>query len=141
MACFPDLLKPEDASDSTHERKVIVAAKRVRNINGGSGITAWFYDSKNLRGAYEMQIKRIVIAGLALLAASAMAITGPNPAGGTVSGTVKLDGTPPHMKGIDMSKDPYCVKFIRTDRRYAWKMWLSAKGEDWRTWFSTFLRD
>jgi Carboxypeptidase regulatory-like domain len=31
-------------------------------------------------------------------------------ANGKISGTVKLDGTPPHMKGIDMSKDPYCVK-------------------------------
>ena len=30
---------------------------------------------------------------------------------GKISGTVKLDGTPPHMKGIDMSKDPYCAKF------------------------------
>jgi len=29
---------------------------------------------------------------------------------GSIKGTVKLDGTPPHMKGIDMSKDPYCVK-------------------------------
>jgi hypothetical protein len=30
--------------------------------------------------------------------------------GGKITGTVKLDGTAPHMKGIDMSKDPYCVK-------------------------------
>jgi hypothetical protein len=29
---------------------------------------------------------------------------------GKISGTVKLDGAAPHMKGIDMSKDPYCVK-------------------------------
>ena len=29
---------------------------------------------------------------------------------GKISGTVKLDGPAPHMKGIDMSKDPYCVK-------------------------------
>jgi hypothetical protein len=29
---------------------------------------------------------------------------------GKIAGTVKLEGTPPHMKGIDMSKDPYCVK-------------------------------
>ena len=29
---------------------------------------------------------------------------------GSITGTVKLSGTPPHMKGIDMSKDPYCVK-------------------------------
>ena len=24
---------------------------------------------------------------------------------------MKLDGTAPHMKGIDMSKDPYCAKY------------------------------
>src|SRR5271170_7053972 len=30
--------------------------------------------------------------------------------GGSITGTVKLSGTAPHMKGIDMSKDPYCVK-------------------------------
>jgi hypothetical protein len=30
--------------------------------------------------------------------------------GGSITGSVKLTGTPPHMKGIDMSKDPYCVK-------------------------------
>ncbi|MGH9530190.1 MAG: hypothetical protein ACRD2S_09770, partial [Terriglobales bacterium] len=29
---------------------------------------------------------------------------------GSITGTVKLSGTPPHMRGIDMSKDPYCVK-------------------------------
>jgi plastocyanin len=29
---------------------------------------------------------------------------------GTITGSVKLNGTPPHMRGIDMSKDPYCVK-------------------------------
>lgn len=31
-------------------------------------------------------------------------------ADGSITGSVKLNGTPPHMKGIDMSKDPYCVK-------------------------------
>lgn len=29
---------------------------------------------------------------------------------GSITGTVKLDGTAPHMRGIDMSKDPWCVK-------------------------------
>jgi hypothetical protein len=29
---------------------------------------------------------------------------------GKITGTVKLNGTAPHMRGIDMSKDPYCVK-------------------------------
>ena len=29
---------------------------------------------------------------------------------GSITGTVKLSGTPPHMKGIDMSKDPYCAQ-------------------------------
>jgi hypothetical protein len=31
-------------------------------------------------------------------------------ADGSITGTVKLVGAPPHMRGIDMSKDPYCVK-------------------------------
>lgn len=34
---------------------------------------------------------------------------------GKITGTVKLDGTAPHMKGIDMSKDPYCSKAHATD--------------------------
>ncbi len=29
---------------------------------------------------------------------------------GKITGTVKLNGAAPHMKGIDMSKDPFCVK-------------------------------
>jgi hypothetical protein len=29
---------------------------------------------------------------------------------GKITGIVKLDGTAPHMRGIDMSKDPYCAK-------------------------------
>lgn len=29
---------------------------------------------------------------------------------GKISGTVKFVGTAPHMRGIDMSKDPYCTK-------------------------------
>jgi hypothetical protein len=29
---------------------------------------------------------------------------------GKITGSVKLDGTPPHQRGIDMSKDPYCTK-------------------------------
>jgi hypothetical protein len=50
----------------------------------------------------------------ALLLVVAIAIThgpGVKAAGnGKITGTVKLDGTAPHMKGIDMSKDPYCSK-------------------------------
>jgi len=34
---------------------------------------------------------------------------------GSVTGTVKLSGTAPHMKGIDMSKDPYCAKQHTSD--------------------------
>jgi hypothetical protein len=29
---------------------------------------------------------------------------------GKITGTIKLDGAAPHMKGIDMSKDPVCAK-------------------------------
>jgi hypothetical protein len=34
---------------------------------------------------------------------------------GKITGTAKLDGAAPHMKGIDMSKDPYCSKAHATD--------------------------
>jgi Carboxypeptidase regulatory-like domain len=34
---------------------------------------------------------------------------------GKITGTVKLDGTAPHMKGIDMGKDPYCSKAHASD--------------------------
>ena len=33
---------------------------------------------------------------------------------GSITGSVKLNGPPPHMRGIDMSKDPYCVKQNQT---------------------------
>ncbi len=36
-------------------------------------------------------------------------------ADGKITGTVKLDGAAPHMKGIDMSKDPFCVKQHEND--------------------------
>jgi hypothetical protein len=53
-----------------------------------------------------------MLAALGLVAA--IAIThGPSvkaAGNGKITGTVKLDGTAPHMKGIDMSKDPYCAK-------------------------------
>src|SRR3954469_22800758 len=34
---------------------------------------------------------------------------------GKITGAVKLDGTAPHMKGLDMSKDPYCAKANAND--------------------------
>ena len=34
---------------------------------------------------------------------------------GKITGSVKLSGTAPHMRGIDMSKDPYCSKYHATD--------------------------
>lgn len=35
---------------------------------------------------------------------------------GSITGTVKLNGTAPHMRGIDMSKDPYCSKAHASDQ-------------------------
>ena len=61
-----------------------------------------------------MQVKRVVFAGLATLAASALAVAGPKPAGGTVSGKVTYEGTPAKMKPIDMSKEPSCAKMYTT---------------------------
>ena len=52
---------------------------------------------------------------------------------GSIAGTVKLDGTAPHMRGIDMSKDPYCVKQhenspITLGERRGWsKRWVGER--------------
>ena len=61
-----------------------------------------------------MQMKQVVIAGAAMLAACALATAGPNPAGGTITGKVTYTGTPAKMKPIDMSKEPSCAKMYTT---------------------------
>jgi len=54
----------------------------------------------------------VVLATVVLVCCGALLLNQKvNAAGeGKITGTVKLDGVAPHMKGIDMSKDPYCVK-------------------------------
>ena len=59
-----------------------------------------------------MQIKHIVMTGVAVLAASTMTKAGPS--GGTISGKVTYEGTPAKMKPIDMSKEPSCAKMYTT---------------------------
>jgi plastocyanin len=59
-----------------------------------------------------MMIKHVVLAGMAMLGASALAFAGPS--GGTISGKVTYEGTPAKMKPIDMSKEPSCAKMYTT---------------------------
>jgi len=47
---------------------------------------------------------------------------------GKISGTVKLDGPAPHMKGIDMSKDPYCAKAHANDPAHLETYVVGANG-------------
>src|SRR5580658_8806904 len=61
-----------------------------------------------------MRTKQVVLAGVAMLAAAGLAVAGPKPAGGTVSGKVTYEGTPAKMKPIDMSKEPSCAKMYPT---------------------------
>jgi len=53
-----------------------------------------------------------LLSAIVLLALGALTLTQNATAAGegSIAGTVKLSGAAPHMKGIDMSKDPYCVK-------------------------------
>ncbi len=59
-----------------------------------------------------MHSKRVAVAALTVLAASALAYAGPR--GGTVSGKVTYEGTPTKSKPIDMSKEPTCARMYST---------------------------
>lgn len=48
---------------------------------------------------------------------------------GKITGTVKLEGTAPHMKGIDMSKDPYCTKVNANNTPHMENVVVSSGGE------------
>ncbi|HUK23484.1 MAG TPA: carboxypeptidase regulatory-like domain-containing protein [Terriglobales bacterium] len=66
-----------------------------------------------MKRAYKYKLAAMVPA-LALVAV-AIALLGPKvsaaPAGeGSITGMAKLDGSAPHMRGIDMTKDPWCAK-------------------------------
>src|SRR5215469_12503711 len=58
--------------------------------------------------------KHVVCSVVGMLAFSAVAVAGPKPAGGTVSGKVTYEDTPAKMKPIDMSKEPSCAKMYST---------------------------
>jgi plastocyanin len=66
------------------------------------------------KGEFMNYVKRsaILLSAVVLLCSAALLLNSNVSAAGEgkISGTVKLDGAAPHMKGIDMSKDPYCVK-------------------------------
>jgi len=47
---------------------------------------------------------------------------------GKITGTVKLDGAAPHMKGIDMSKDPYCYKAHESSPAHLEEVVVGANG-------------
>jgi len=47
---------------------------------------------------------------------------------GKITGSVKLDGAAPHMKGIDMSKDPYCSKAHANDPAHLEQVVVGANG-------------
>jgi hypothetical protein len=59
-----------------------------------------------------MQIKHVVLTGMALLASGTLAFAGPS--GGTITGKVTYEGTPAKQKPIDMSKEPSCAKMYTT---------------------------
>jgi plastocyanin len=59
-------------------------------------------------------MKYALLTGLATLAFLAMQVARPHPSGGTVSGKVTYEGTPPKMKQIDMSKEPSCAIMYTT---------------------------
>src|SRR5580698_3358943 len=72
-----------------------------------------------------------VVLSLVVLMSCAALILGQkvNAAGeGKITGTVKLDGAAPHMKGIDMSKDPYCSKAHESSPAHLEEVVVGANG-------------
>lgn len=47
---------------------------------------------------------------------------------GKITGSVKLQGTAPHMRGIDMSKDPWCAKQHASDPAHIEEVVVSKDG-------------
>ena len=64
-----------------------------------------------MKSQYKQKLLAILVV-LILVCAGALLLTQKVSAAGegSITGSVKLSGAAPHMKGIDMSKDPYCVK-------------------------------
>ena len=71
-----------------------------------------------------------IVASLALFGIAALMISQRASAAGEgkIAGTVKLDGTAPHMRGIDMSKDPYCVKAHASDPAHSENVLVGSGG-------------
>ena len=71
-----------------------------------------------------------VVSAVALICCGALILGHKvNAAGeGKITGTVKLDGAVPHMKGIDMSKDPYCSKAHETSPAHLETVVAGANG-------------
>jgi hypothetical protein len=65
-----------------------------------------------MRNRYAVVLSAVLLVGVGALILGQKV----NAAGeGKITGTVKLDGPAPHMKGIDMGKDPFCSKAHATD--------------------------
>ncbi len=72
----------------------------------------------------------VVLSAVVLLCCAALTLNQKVSAAGEgkITGTVKLDGAAPHMKGIDMSKDPYCVKARANDPAHMEQVVAGANG-------------
>jgi plastocyanin len=65
-----------------------------------------------MKTEYGFKIAALLSGGVLVVLAAAMLgqkVDAAPASGGSISGTIKLDGTPPHQKPIDMSKEPSCA--------------------------------
>jgi plastocyanin len=67
---------------------------------------------KNSRVSAMLPVSLLIALGLVIVGQKVNAAPAEE---GKITGNVKLEGTAPHMKGIDMTKDPYCAKFHAAD--------------------------
>jgi plastocyanin len=79
---------------------------------------------KNIERVASVTLATVLVCCASLMLNSRVSAAGE----GKISGSVKLDGAAPHMKGIDMGKDPYCAKAHANDTPHMENVVLGSAG-------------
>src|SRR6478609_5920989 len=101
----------------------------MRPLNKRTRLNSNILEGESMTTSHTRKFAAIFTALVLVCAGSLLLTRQVNAAGsGSITGTVKLTGTAPHMKGIDMSKDPYCAKQHESDPAKMENVMVGANG-------------